>query len=603
LEASSSEGAIIRRKEVPPRIQILSPSVVSRIAAGEVVERPVSVVKELVENAIDAGSRRIRVEVTGGGRKLIRVSDDGRGMPPEDARLAVQPHATSKIVSDEDLEAVETLGFRGEALPSIAAVSLLELSTREADSREGVVLKLEGGELTESSPAGRPAGTTVTVTRLFFNTPARRKFLRSDQTEFRRIVDVITHLSLAHREIGFQLIHGQRQTLNLGPAKNLRERLIDLWPLEMVEDAIFFSHQAAPTQIEGCIGTPQTSQGSRHRQIFILNGRPVTDRTLQHGLFQAYQAYFPKDRHPAAVVLITTSPGQVDVNVHPTKREVRFRDSRAMHDLLAFTVGKALSRLSPRAELKEQMAGQQTGDRTGNLAEQAGRYQARGSETPGEPAAPGGGVQASLFAGRPGEQPSGVPAGGQRREDLISLWQLHNLYIFSAIKSGVVIIDQHAAHERVLYEQAKRSFQESSASSQQMLFPQVVELTQAQLQVFDEHQDLLAGLGFVVRPFGGKTVLVEAEPVTLRMGRHSQVLRDILDDLAAQQPVELDREERLARSFACQGAIKAGERLTQEEMNSLVNMLFATSSPYTCPHGRPTIIRISMEELARKFGR
>jgi len=585
------------------RIQILSPAVVSRIAAGEVVERPASVVKELVENAIDAGSRRIRVEVSGSGQKLIRVSDDGRGMSPEDARLAVRRHATSKIVSDADLEAIETLGFRGEALSSIAAVSLLELSTREEEAQEGLVLKLEGGKLTDSSPTGRPAGTTVTVRNLFYNTPARRKFLRSAQTEFRRIVDAVTHLSLAHREVGFQLMHGDRTTLNLGPAGNLQERLAELWPMEMVDDVIFFSHQAAPIQIEGCIGTPKMSQSSRHRQIFILNGRPVTDRTLQHGLFQAYQVYFPKDRHPAAVVLISTAPGQVDVNVHPTKREVRFQDSRAIHDLLAFTVGKALSRLTPRAELGEQIIGEETGARGGSIGERTGEYLTGGRDSAGAPDGSGGQVQASLFDGRPGGQPPGAPSEGRRREDLVSLWQLHNLYIFSAIKSGVVIIDQHAAHERILYEQAKRSFQEAAASSQQLLFPQVVELTQAQLQVFDEHQDLLAGLGFVVRPFGGKTVLVEAEPVTLMMGRHSQVLRDILDDLAAHQPAELDREERLARSFACQGAIKAGERLTQEEMNSLVNMLFATSSPYTCPHGRPTIIRMSLEELARKFGR
>ena len=588
---------------MPQRIHILSPAVISKIAAGEVVERPASVVKELVENAIDAGSRRIRVEVSGSGQKMIRVADDGRGMSPEDARLAVQRHATSKIVSDEDLEAVETLGFRGEALSSIAAVSLLELSTRDADSQEGFTLKLEGGELSDSSPVGRPVGTTVTVRNLFFNTPARRKFLRSAQTEFRRIVDVITHLSLAHREIGFQLMHGDRKTLHLGPAGNLQDRLTDLWPQEMVDDAIFFSHQASPIRIEGCIGTPEMSQSSRHRQIFILNGRPVTDRTLQHGLFQAYQAYFPKDRHPAAVVLITTAPGQVDVNVHPTKREVRFQDGRAIHDLLAFTVGKALSRLTPRSELKEQIIGQGADLHIGSVGEKAEEYSTLGQVPSEAPDAAGGKVQGSLFTGRSGGPVQGIPAEARHGEDLISLWQLHNLYIFSAIKSGVVIIDQHAAHERVLYEQAKRSFRDTSASSQQLLFPQVVELTQAQLQVFDEHQDLLSGLGFVVRPFGGKTVLVEAEPVTLMMGRHSQVLRDILDDLASHQPAELEREERLARAFACQGAIKSGERLTQEEMNSLVNMLFATSSPYTCPHGRPTIIRISMEELARKFGR
>jgi DNA mismatch repair protein MutL len=585
------------------RIQILPPSVASRIAAGEVVERPASVVKELVENAIDAGCRRVRVEVSGSGEKLIRVSDDGQGMSPEDAQVAIQRYATSKIATDQDLEAIETLGFRGEALSSIAAVSLLELSTREDGSNAGVLLKLEGGKLIETSPVGRPVGTTVTVRRLFFNTPARRKFLRSVQTEFRRIVEVVTHLSLAHRESAFQLLHDERQTLNLGPAKDLRERLLDLWPLEMVEDAIFFSHQGAPTQIEGCVGTPKMSQSSRRRQIFILNGRPVVDKPLQHGLFQAYQAYFPKDRHPAAVVLIAMEPGQVDVNVHPAKREVRFRDSRAIHDLLAFTVGKALSRITPQPELREQMTEETATGPAIRVRESAAGYDAGREGSTDARAVPQTELQSSLFADQPGAQESGAISGAHSRGELISLWQLHNLYIFSAIKSGVVIVDQHAAHERVLYEQAKKSFREASTSSQQLLFPQVVELTQAQLQVFDEHQDLLAELGFVVRPFGGKTVLVEAEPVTLMMGHHSQVLRDILDDLSAHQPAELDREERLARAFACKGAIKAGERLSQEEMNSLVNMLFATSSPYTCPHGRPTIIRISMEELARKFGR
>jgi DNA mismatch repair protein MutL len=576
---------------------------VSRIAAGEVVERPASVVKELVENAIDAGGRRIRVEVSGSGESLLRVSDDGHGMAPDDARLAVRRHATSKIVTDRDLESVETLGFRGEALSSIAAVSLMELSTREEESTAGVLLKLEGERLIETSPIGRPVGTTVTVRKLFFNTPARRKFLRSAQTEFRRIVDVITHLALAHWEIAFHLLHDDRQTLRLGPAQDLKGRLLDLWPLEMVEGAIFFSHRGASIQIEGCVGTPKMSQSSRHRQVFILNGRPVVDKSLQHGLFQAYQAYFPKDRHPAAVVLLTLSPGQVDINVHPTKREVRFRDHRAVHDLLAFTVGKALSRLTPQPELKEQMSEWRAPSSAGSLSDMPSAYEA-GTEGPVDASATRQtDAQSNLFAERPAGRSMEAAGDARQRGDLIPLWQLHNLYIFSAIKSGVVIIDQHAAHERVLYEQAKKSFRETSTSSQQLLFPQVVELTPAQLQVFDEHQDLLAELGFVVRPFGGRTVLVEAEPVTLMMGQQSQVIRDILDDLAAHQPAELDREERLARSFACQGAIKAGERLTQEEMNSLVNMLFATSSPYTCPHGRPTIIRISMEELARKFGR
>jgi len=580
---------------MPQNIHILEQSVIAKIAAGEVVERPASVVKELVENAIDAGCNRVRIEISNGGQEIIRVSDDGSGMSREDALLAFERYATSKIFSAEDLADVMTLGFRGEALSSIAAVSIMELSTRDQESAVGTVVHMKGGQVQGIEEVGKSVGTSVNVRRLFYNTPARRKFLRSSQTEFRRIVDIITQLAVAHRRVAFQLSHNNREIFNLPPAEDLKDRLIPLWPKEVVEDLACFSQSGPRINIEGCIGTPQTSRNNRNHQLFILNGRPVVDKNLSHGLFQAYQTVFPPDRHPVAVILITMDASLVDVNVHPTKREVRFQDARAIHDLMAFSAAKALSHIFPQNELRDHIGAPRETKRDLSLRDDSRRYT---SQSSGQQFS-----QVSLFEAH--RQLVSVESLGQMGSttELVSLWQLHNLYIFAAIKSGVVVIDQHAAHERVLYEQAKRSFKESPPTSQQLLFPQVVELTQSQLQLLDEHQDLLAKLGFSVRPFGGKTVLLEAEPATLKSPSQGQILRDILDDLAVGQPAELDREERLARSFACQAAVKAGQSLTQEKMNSLVNMLFATSAPYTCPHGRPTIIRMSLEELARKFGR
>lgn len=580
---------------MPQRISILPQVVADKIAAGEVVERPASVVKELVENAIDACCTRVDVEIQGGGGELIRVSDNGRGMGPEDALLAFERHATSKISTEKDLDAIDSLGFRGEALPSIAAVSQMELSTKDQASSSGTRLEMAGGELKGVAEVGRPVGTTVTVRRLFYNTPARRKFMRSAQTEFRRIVDLISSLALAHCHIAFQLLHNEREFMKLPSAQGLRERLIYLWAKDVFEGLVFFAESSPHLSIQGCIGRPDSSRASRRGQIFIVNRRPVTDRTLSHALYQGCQPFFPKDRHPTSVMILSLDPGLVDVNVHPTKREIRFRDRQTVHDLVAFSVNKALTEASPLSRLKEELPKANRELRKRHLREALAGYSAESSSRPS--------FQEKLF---PAEKEThfAVPSEKTKAEgEMVSLWQLHKLYIFAAIKSGLVIIDQHAAHERVLYEQAKRSFRESSTTAQQLLFPQVVELSQSELQVLDQHQDLLSKLGFSVRPFGAKTVLVEAEPATLKSVSHGQILREILDDLDSHKKPELNREEKLARSFACRGAVMAGDSLTREEMNSLVNMLFATSAPYTCPHGRPTIIRMSLDELAKKFGR
>jgi len=569
--------------------------VANKIAAGEVVERPASVVKELLENAIDAQCTKVHVEIKGGGRELIRVSDNGIGMDREDAILAFESHATSKIVTQTDLEAIGSLGFRGEALPSIAAVSLMELSTREQASPSGISVEMAAGETRGVAEVGRPVGTTVTVKRLFYNVPARRKFLKSAQTERRRIVELISQLALAHEQVAFRLTQDGREILNLPATKDLKDRLLYLWAKELVEDLIFYSESGPHLKIQGCIARPQKARPNRRQQIFIVNRRPVVDRILSHALYQGYQPIFQKDRHPASVMLLTLKPTLVDVNVHPTKREVRFRDQQTVHDLVALSVSKALTKVGPLISLREEFALPDQAQRKGLLREASSAYKAKSTSPESS--------QEKLFPAQEEAHLAAFSRTADQQRELISLWQLHNLYIFAAIKSGLVIIDQHAAHERVLYEQAKKSFRESSIITQQLLFPQVVELSHEELQVLDEHQDLLTKLGFTIRPFGGNTVLVETEPAALKFSGHGQVLREILDDLASNQPPELHREERLARSFACKSAIKAGDSLTQEEMNALVNMLFATSAPYTCPHGRPTVIRTSLDELAKKFGR
>lgn len=576
-------------------IQILPQPLVDKIAAGEVVERPSSVVKELVENAIDARCSKIHAEIMGGGEDLIRVSDDGHGMGPADAALAFERHATSKIATEQDLEAITSLGFRGEALPSIAAVSIMELSSKDKASPSGTSVEMVGGELKKVAEVGRPVGTTVTVKKLFFNTPARRKFLKSPRTELRQIVDLISSMAFAHWDIAFHLVHNGREILNLPAVQSLKERLFYLWPKDVVEDLIFFTEPNPHVNIVGCVSSPKFSRTNRRHQIFIVNRRPVSDRTLSHALFQGYQPSFPKDRHPNSVILLTLDPSLVDINVHPTKKEVRFRDPRTIHDLVAFSINRALTKSVELPRLRPELSPSKKIKRNGHLGEEPAAY-STGST-------PGWSSQGKLFPLEKAISSPGPSLEATAEGELISLWQLHNLYIFAAIKSGLVIIDQHAAHERVLYEQAKKSFKASAATSQQLLFPQVVELSQSELQVLDQHTDLLSKLGFCVRPFGDKTVLVEAEPAALKSSSHGRVLREILDDLSAQQAAQLDAEEKLARSFACRGAIKAGDPLTQEEMNALLNMLFATSAPYTCPHGRPTVIRMSLDELARKFGR
>lgn len=572
------------------KVRVLSEDLVNKIAAGEVVERPASVVKELLENAIDAGSSSIWVEVNGAGRELIRVADDGEGMGPEDAVLALQRHSTSKVSSIDDLEAVTTLGFRGEALPSIAAVSHLELTTREATALSGARLVVEGGQIKEVAPVGRPPGTTVSVRYLFYNTPARRKFLKRPGTELRHITRIITALAVAYPEIAFHFIHNGSEIFAFPPVDDLRRRLEDIYGREMLDQAIPLEHSTEGLRVFGWLGRPEGARTSRTYQFTYVNRRPILSQAINHALLEGYGSLLPKDRFPLAVLFLEIDPRRVDVNVHPTKREVRFSAERWVHDAVAGAVGRAL--------------------RTMGAVPQAA-FAPSPFEVEGE---------LKDWKKEPKSLPSIVPPRGEQKaipwaqgevgleekpwpEKRVSFWQLHGRYILSQIKDGLIIVDQHAAHERVIYEAALGSLSSQPATGQQLLFPLTVELSTEQMGLVEEALSLFHQLGFGIHPFGKNTVLIEAVPTFIQRMNEGKVFREILDELLEGKWVALDFKEKLATSLACKAAIKDGDPLAEEEMEHLINTLFATEQPFFCPHGRPTLIRLSLSELDRRFGR
>jgi DNA mismatch repair protein MutL len=564
-------------------IIILSPDVACQIAAGEVVERPASVVKELMENAIDAGADTIVVRVVGGGQRLVEVADNGSGMVAADVDLALQRHATSKIHTVEDLMSANTLGFRGEALPSIASVSRLEILTKPRENAAGTYVRVEAGEVVERGERARDQGTTVTVRDLFYNTPARRKFLRSTSTELRRIVQEVTVQSCARPSLRVTLIHGREPLLDLPPAEGLAERLAALFGRNFVESMIPVHVDGPIGSVTGFVARPDAASASRRQQYLFVNGRAIVSRLISHAIYTAYSESL-RDRHPAYVLNLELPLDRIDVNVHPAKREVRFSDDSSVHNLVARAVRNAVRSVYAVPTGLE--------GRARERPMPPHEYRPR-SQAPPERQA----IQ-DLFQEAP---PSHMPPEPATTEpDRSAFWQLHNSYIFAQTKTGVLIVDQHAAHERIIYEQILHS--RLPAVSQQLLFPLTVDLSESQRQLFLEVRDELKELGFVVKEFGGRTVVIEAVPTVAESFTQSSFL-DLLDELGEIGGKPEERREAVAKAFACKAAVKANASLTPEEMNALVDRLFASENPYFCPHGRPTMIRITHGELERRFGR
>jgi len=591
------------------RVRILPDQLANQIAAGEVVERPASVVKELVENALDAGATRIGVVVRNGGKTEIRVSDDGHGMGREDALLALDRHATSKIESLEDLSSVRTLGFRGEALPSIASVSRMTIETSEADGT-GTRVLVKAGRITGVEGCSRRAGTTVSVLNIFFNTPARAKFLRSTAAETRAVSEVVTVLALAHHHVAFTLQSNDRVLLDLPPASNLVGRISDIWGDEEAEDLIPLASETRQGTITGLIERPHAASSGGRRSYLFVNGRAFADRFIVRAVDRGYDTTIAPGIRPSFFLFLDVPDGDVDVNVHPAKAEVRFRHHAGVEESVERAVREGLQ---PLASVPALGPGSEGAWRQGSV-EGGGDYRGRASLPFGTPRIdPASGLlaaeQMTLFVtgGRPASSDAGSEDGADAQTTPPVMWQVHNTYIFAESRDGLIIVDQHSAHERVIYEELTRQWENPQQSaSQRLLFPLTIRLTAAELDLVEQLRGLFARVGFELEEFGGRSIIVHAVPNPHPYFDAERCLRDMIRELTeGSELVDAARNQhhRLALSYACKAAIKAGQPLTQLEIAELFDRLFATELPFHDVHGRPTVVKLPLIELHNRFRR
>ncbi len=578
------------------RIKILSDAAINQIAAGEVVERPASVVKELVENSLDSKAGSVRIVVTDGGKQLIQITDNGIGMSEQDALLSVQRHTTSKIETGEDLNRIETYGFRGEALASIAAISMMELKTKNVLSDAAFQLEVRAGEIVRQSKTASNTGTTVTVRNLFFNTPGRRNFLRTRPTELRHIAAVVKRLALANCNTEFEFIADDATVWHL-PKGTLKQRLVHLYGREIENNILEISRKNGQYEVFGFIGTPEYVKKQKNDQLFFVNGRFIRNRTVNHAVQFGYRTTLDEGKSPFYVIFLNTDPELIDINVHPAKMEAKFVNEQEIHRLISNTVKNRVLTTPVELNANSNMAER-------NLispefiykSEQAGKYSS----------------QSTLKHDNAGAETLDIVFRNDRevkpeQNDFSAVpdkvWQVHNKFLISQIKSGLIIIDQHAAHERILYEKALKMFKEKKRYSQQLLFPKRIELPKEDIFVFDEISPLLELLGFELRVFGRDSVVIEAVPNDLRKGNEEKIFKDIINEYKKDEYKSLDLYHRVASSVACRGAIMTGDSLSTQEMNKLIDQLFATEHPFFCPHGRPTIVNLSLKDLDKMFGR
>ncbi len=596
-------------------IKILPDDVVNKIAAGEVVERPSSVVKELVENSIDAGSHEVFVDIEQAGKRLIRITDDGCGMSKEDARAAFMRHATSKISTDEDLQAIRTLGFRGEALSSIASVSQVRMLTARRGEEPGVLIEIEAGRVQALTPAAAPQGTSIEVANLFYNTPARLKFLKSPGTEFSHIVDVVSRQAMAYPSLWFRLTHNRKKVYDLPPSMSIKERAFQLFGSEIADNVITFSGGRDGVHVHGLIGRPVYSRAERTYQDFYVNNRPVRNPSLTHALYSAYGDMLMRDRHPVGFIFIEIDPALVDVNVHPAKAEVRFRNQSQVHDLIRDVIRDGL-----RTHGVPVIVSPPSADAYGGGVPEALTSYLKGLQ-------PGSGVSdqkaSPLFGRRRSDMGTGALAGETglapvretyedlpplpllHVQELFPLAQVHESFIIAQSKEGLVIIDQHAAHERILFEKLQDDFGRGEMTIQQLLMPAQIELGPAQSGILAEHLPELSQLGLAVEDFGGGTFMIKAVPALFAGADYKTLLLDILDEVnvhGKSKKLE-DLRDSILSIMACHPAIKVHRKLTVKEMDKLLHDLSRCRMPHTCPHGRPTMVRFSIDEINRMFKR
>jgi DNA mismatch repair protein MutL len=576
-------------------IRILPSSVVNKIAAGEVIERPASVVKELVENSIDADAARIEVELENGGADLIRVVDDGCGMDADDLALAFVGHATSKLADEADLFNVRTMGFRGEALASIGSVSDARIASRTRDEDAGHEVTMEAGVVGQVRACGAPPGTQVEVRRLFHNVPVRKKFLKTTATEMAHISEAVTRLALVHPGVHFVLGHNGRKVFNLPPAADVEQRIGEFFGREIAENMIPLRHQAPELELDGFLLPPSVDRRNTRMQYTYVNRRYVRNSTLMHAVSEAYSGLFTAGRRPVCFVFLALDPGSVDVNVHPTKLEIKFRRPRQVHQQLLGAMRETLR----GAQLIPQVGLESAGGPSGEVARRAiADFFARG---PTQPRA--GATGRPSVGGGPPRGPA--KAAPELRVRYGNCLQVLDAYIVEGAEDGVNLIDQHALHERILYNRIKRGLEDGALASQQLLVPELVELPQQEFYAVMDLADELARFGMEIEAFGDRTVIVRSFPQVLGRFDGRAFFEDLLDELEGPEGArKVDgRLEKLVRMMACKGAVKAGQRLSAAQMRSLLEGRAEAGPTETCPHGRPTTITLSRRELERQFRR
>jgi len=579
-------------------IKILPDNLINKIAAGEVVERPASVVKELIENAIDAGATEIVVTIEQSGKRLIRVTDNGSGISREDARTAFERHATSKIASEADLETIRTMGFRGEALSSIASVAQVTMVTAQKGAGSGTIVEIEGGTVRNIADGAAPQGTSFEVNHLFYNTPARLKFLKSASTELSHIIAAVSHQAMARPDIRFKLTHGKATIFELPASNSIRDRAFQIHGSELSDGLMEFAGGRDNLRVYGLISKPNHDRGDRSYQEFYVNSRYVKNASLSHALYAAFSDLIMRDRHPAGFIFIDLDPALVDVNVHPAKAEVRFRNQSQIHDLVRDAIREALGSHGRPAEGSDR---QHDADRVREIVvDFAARppvdqkeYGTRsGSLNFDKPAATGYITSRSELD---------VPISAV----LYPLAQVHDSFIIAQSNDGMALIDQHAAHERVLFEKLQDQHEAGGIPVQNLLIPVQVEPGRAEQGLLNEYLPELQKLGFQVEEFGSGSFVIKAVPALMTGGDYKQLLMDIVDELKVHGKsgkMETLRNEVFS-VMACHPAIKVHRRMSQQEMEGLINDLFSCRMPHSCPHGRPTVVRFSMDEIKRMFKR
>jgi DNA mismatch repair protein MutL len=612
------------------RIKILPENIANKIAAGEVVQRPESVVKELMENSIDAGAKSVEVIIKRAGKNFIQVCDDGTGMNEEDLMLCVQKHATSKIEAFEDLETIKTMGFRGEALSSIAAVSQIEIRSETKEDEIGTFIKNDEAGNFKVDKGSFPKGTCVTVKNLFFNVPARRKFLKTDTTEFKHIVDAFNRIALSHPSVSFKLFNGVDVVFDY-PAGSLEERVRQVFAANMPEALIPVEEKTEFMSVHGYVGKPSLLRKSKGEQYLFLNSRYIINKNINHAVFTAYENILEKGDYPFFLLYLEIDPERIDVNIHPSKLEAKFDDEKDVYNFILSVVRKSLGThdLVPSMVFSEEDSAEEKlvvnkfqSVNKGDFTDRPGREKYKPDikrYSNGEIDLLFGSITDDVvlktdakFISKPfsGDEQREIPhkkidkATIEKSEESPFIIQLHNKYILSQIKSGLMIIDQHVAHERILYEKALNRMETDIPFSQQLLFPKKVKVDPARLALIKQLEPYLSRLGFQLKFSAKDSIKIEGVPDDVKKGSEEQVLLDLVEEYSKNEREEqLEQKDNLAKSYSCKTAIKAGDKLDERAMRLLIDQLFATSMPYVCPHGRPIVVKISLNEFDRRFGR